>query len=161
MNKNLNAWIGTLGTLAIIGVLTLGGVPSLAKGRKPITGHSVLVTKTDAPAPATKAKKVSIKAPSTPKPSGEQASGAKADQPKSAPKAPKASKAKLTVGNQVNINTATTEELAKLPRVGLKVAQRIVEYRTAHRSFKSVDELRNVKGVGAKVLEGIKPYAVV
>jgi competence protein ComEA len=77
-----------------------------------------------------------------------------------AKKAPRAGKAKLPEGTKINVNSATVEELSKLPRVGPKMAQRIVEYRTAHKNFKSVDELRNVKGVGPKVLEGIKPYVI-
>ena len=75
-----------------------------------------------------------------------------------AKKAPRAVKAKLPQGAKVNINSASAEELAKLPRVGPKMAQRIVEYRTAHKSFKSVDELRNVKGIGPKVLDGMRSY---
>ncbi len=48
--------------------------------------------------------------------------------------------------------------MSGLPHIGVKVAQRIVEYRSAHKGFKSVDELRNVKGCGPKVLERIRPY---
>ena len=75
-----------------------------------------------------------------------------------AKKAAKPAKAKLAQGAKVNINTASADELAKLPRVGPKMAQRILEYRSAHKSFKSVDELRNVKGIGPKVLDGMRPY---
>lgn len=73
-------------------------------------------------------------------------------------KAKKAPKAKLAEGTKINVNSATAEQLDQLPRVGPKVAQRIVEYRTAHKGFRTVDELRNVKGVGPKVLEAIRPY---
>ncbi len=76
----------------------------------------------------------------------------KAERAHRTPKAPK-----LTEG-AINLNTATAEQLDQLPKIGPKVAQRIVEYRTAHKGFKSVDELRNVKGVGPKVLEAIRPY---
>ncbi len=57
----------------------------------------------------------------------------------------------------VNLNTATAEELAKLPCVGPKIAQAIVEYRSTHGPFKSVEELLNVKGIGCKRLERIRP----
>ncbi len=57
----------------------------------------------------------------------------------------------------MNLNTATAEELAKLPCVGSKIAQAIVEYRRAHGPFKSVEELLNVKGIGPKRLEKIRP----
>lgn len=75
-------------------------------------------------------------------------------------KAPKAAvrKAKALPAEKVILNAATAEQLSALPRIGPKVAQRIVEYRTAHKGFKTVGELRNVKGVGPKVLEGLRPY---
>ncbi len=57
----------------------------------------------------------------------------------------------------VNLNTATKEELQTLPGVGPAVAQRIVEYRTKCGPFKSVDELLEIKGIGPKKLEKIKP----
>lgn len=93
---------------------------------------------------------------------GEQAQAASAKAPKKA-KAPKASKADRlkASGKSININTANAEDFTALPRIGAKVAQRIVEYRTAHKGFKSVDELRNVKGVGPKLLESIRPYLAV
>ena len=72
-------------------------------------------------------------------------------------KAP-ARKTKALPAEKVNLNTASAAQLSALPRIGPKVAQRIVEYRTAHKAFRSVDELRNVKGVGPKVLDGIRPY---
>jgi len=61
----------------------------------------------------------------------------------------------------ININTATAKLLEQLPGIGPKTAQRIVEYREAHGRFSSVDELRNVKGIGPKKLEQIRPLATV
>ena len=61
----------------------------------------------------------------------------------------------------IDINTATSEQLQTLPRIGPVMAERIIEYRQAHDRFTSVDELRNVKGVGAKTLEGIRSRVVV
>lgn len=53
----------------------------------------------------------------------------------------------------VNVNTADAKTIAAaLDRVGLAKADAIVAYRNAHGPFKSVDELRNVKGIGAKTL---------
>lgn len=55
---------------------------------------------------------------------------------------------------QVNINTASAEELAQaLNGVGLPRAQAIVEYREANGPFSSVDQLVDVKGIGPKLLE--------
>ncbi|MDE2437721.1 MAG: helix-hairpin-helix domain-containing protein [Sphingomonadales bacterium] len=56
----------------------------------------------------------------------------------------------------VNINTATKEELDALKGIGPVKAQAIVDYRKEHGPFKSVDELKNVKGIGDKTLESLK-----
>ncbi|HUP60846.1 MAG TPA: helix-hairpin-helix domain-containing protein [Thermoanaerobaculia bacterium] len=61
----------------------------------------------------------------------------------------------------VNINTADAAQLALLPRVGEKAAQRILEYRTQHGSFKKTSELMQVKGFGAKTYERVAPYIAV
>jgi len=74
-----------------------------------------------------------------------------------APKAPRASKKALPAG-KININTASAEELQKLPKVGPAMAKRIVDYRASVKSFKTVEELRNVKGIGPKIFDQIKPY---
>jgi len=63
--------------------------------------------------------------------------------------------------NLLDINTATAEELENLPRIGPKLAQRIVDYRTEHGLFQSVDDLINVKGIGSSLLETIRPYVTV
>ncbi|MEW5765187.1 MAG: ComEA family DNA-binding protein [Acidobacteriota bacterium] len=86
--------------------------------------------------------------------------GAKAQTVDSA-KAPKATagrKAKALPAGKVDLNTASAEQLATLPKIGPKMAQRIVDYRTAHKGFKTIEELRNVKGIGPKVLDGLRPH---
>jgi competence ComEA-like helix-hairpin-helix protein len=60
----------------------------------------------------------------------------------------------------VNVNTASAEELQLLPGVGEARARAIVETRKARGGFKSVDELVEVKGIGASLLEQIRPYLV-
>ena len=57
----------------------------------------------------------------------------------------------------ININTATKDELVSLPGIGPAKAQAIVDYRKAHGPFKTVDELKDVKGIGAKRFEKLKP----
>lgn len=63
------------------------------------------------------------------------------------------------VAAKIAVNTASTAELEALPGIGPVVAQRIVEYRTSHGAFTSLDDLLQVKGVGEKVLEKIRPQA--
>ena len=58
----------------------------------------------------------------------------------------------------LNINTATVEELQTLPSIGPQMAKRIVLYRKENSDFKSVEDLTEVKGIGEKTLEKIKPY---
>jgi competence protein ComEA len=56
----------------------------------------------------------------------------------------------------VNINTATKDELVALPGIGPVKAQAILDYRKQNGSFKSVDDLQQVKGIGAKRLEKLR-----
>jgi len=61
----------------------------------------------------------------------------------------------------VNINTADAAQLANLPRVGMKVAQRIVDYRAAHGPFASTSDLMQVKGFGQKSFDRLSPYLTI
>ena len=61
----------------------------------------------------------------------------------------------------VNINTADLSQLMTLPGIGEVIGQRIIDYRSTHGPFGSVDELINVKGIGEKRLAELKPYATV
>ena len=61
----------------------------------------------------------------------------------------------------VNINTATAAQLEQIPGIGAAFAQRIVSYRDKQGSFKTIDELKNVSGIGDKKLESIRAYICV
>ena len=55
----------------------------------------------------------------------------------------------------VNLNSASTEELATLPGIGQATAEKIVAYREKH-GFKDTRELMNIKGIGEKKYQKIK-----
>lgn len=66
-----------------------------------------------------------------------------------------------TAAGQVNINTASVQELQLLPRVGPSLAQRIVDFRAENGPFKAPEELTRVKGFGEKSFEALQPYLTV
>lgn len=61
---------------------------------------------------------------------------------------------------RVGINTASSEELQRLPGIGPAIADRIVEYRARYGLFQSVEELTAVKGIGPKTLAKLEPQIV-
>ena len=64
-------------------------------------------------------------------------------------------------GHKININTASVEELQELPRIGPKVAQRIVDFRKEHGRFKRIEEIMKVKGIGESTFERIRDLIMV
>ncbi len=69
--------------------------------------------------------------------------------------------AKAAVQPSVNLNTATLAQLQTLPGVGPALASRIMEYRQKNGSFKKIEELMNVKGIGEKSFLKLKPLVTV
>jgi competence ComEA-like helix-hairpin-helix protein len=61
----------------------------------------------------------------------------------------------------VNINTADSGQLAALPGIGESKARAIVEYRSKHGPFPTVESLADVQGIGMKVLERIRPFITI
>ncbi|MEU9048138.1 MULTISPECIES: ComEA family DNA-binding protein [unclassified Kitasatospora] len=57
----------------------------------------------------------------------------------------------------VSLNRATLEQLDTLPGVGPTLAQRILAYRTLHGSFRSLDQLRQVSGIGTRTYAELRP----
>jgi competence ComEA-like helix-hairpin-helix protein len=89
--------------------------------------------------------------------------------PKSAPKPgsetrkpmPAVGIKKMVAGaGKIDVNRATLVELQKLPHVGPTLAARIIERRNA-KPFETVEDLRKVKGIGAKTLEEMRPVVTV
>jgi competence protein ComEA len=64
-------------------------------------------------------------------------------------------------GALVDLNNATTAQLEELPGVGPVLAQRIVDWRTEHGRFTSVDELGEVSGIGEKIFAQLRPKVTV
>ncbi len=58
----------------------------------------------------------------------------------------------------ISINQGDQKELEQLPGVGPSIAQKIIEYRSTHGGFKTIEEIDAVKGIGPKKLENIRPY---
>jgi competence protein ComEA len=58
----------------------------------------------------------------------------------------------------VNVNTASLEELQLLPGIGESRAQAMVELRKRRGGFKSLEELKEVKGIGDASLDRLRPY---
>lgn len=77
------------------------------------------------------------------------------DKPAPAPKSPASATA------VVNLNTATAAQIATLPGIGEKAAQRIIEYRDKNGGFKKPEELMNVKGIGEKSFLKLKALVTV
>ena len=62
---------------------------------------------------------------------------------------------------KINLNKASVTELAQLKRVGLKYAQRIVDYREKNGPFTKPEDIMNVQGIGSKTYELNKDLIVV
>lgn len=61
----------------------------------------------------------------------------------------------------VNINKANSAQLQTLSGIGPTKAAEIVKYRKTHGGFKTVDELVNVKGIGPKTVQKLKPFLTI
>jgi competence protein ComEA len=61
----------------------------------------------------------------------------------------------------VNLNTASRDELLAVPGIGPTKAQAILDHRAAHGPFRSVDDLKEVKGFRGKLVERLRPELTV
>ncbi|MBS0172097.1 MAG: helix-hairpin-helix domain-containing protein [Nitrospira sp.] len=62
---------------------------------------------------------------------------------------------------QVDLNQATVADLEALPGIGPKLAQRVIEHRDERGPFHSVDDLRQVRGIGRKKFDRLRPHVLV
>ena len=58
--------------------------------------------------------------------------------------------------HQINLNTATAEELQLLPGIGPSMAQKILDYRAQNGPFETVDDLTKIRGIGQVTLEKLR-----
>lgn len=61
-----------------------------------------------------------------------------------------------SVNDVVNINTATQTELETLPGIGTSTALKIVNYRNENGKFESIEDIKNVSGIGEAKFNNIK-----
>ena len=81
--------------------------------------------------------------------------------PRLVPAGPGVTPAEPLLTGLVNINTADAAALQQLPGVGPKTAERIVEHRAAHGPFRSVADLANIRGIGPRTVEQLRPLVTV
>lgn len=67
----------------------------------------------------------------------------------------------LLAGEILDLNMATLSDLTRLPGIGEKKGQAILDWRQANGGFESVEELLEVKGIGEGILAQIRPYVTV
>lgn len=65
------------------------------------------------------------------------------------------------IGSKISINEGSIEELTKVSGIGSSKAKSIIEYRNKNGSFKTIDDIMNVSGIGKSLFEKIKDYITV
>jgi competence protein ComEA len=79
------------------------------------------------------------------------------EMPPSTPRTAVVSKKEALLTGPININRATQAELQRLPGIGPKLSQRILDER-ARAKFQAIEDLRRVPGIGPKTLEKLRPH---
>ena len=60
--------------------------------------------------------------------------------------------------HQVDVNHASFEELVRVPYIGEKTAQRLINYRKEHKAFTNLEQIKTIQGIYSKSYEKMKPY---
>lgn len=94
----------------------------------------------------------------SPSPSGSAfGSSSRSGGAKAAPSSPAKYAGTRSVTFPLDLNAANIEDFMALPGIGETLAQRLVEYRKRHGGFRSVEDLRQVRGIGEKRMEQLRP----
>ncbi|WP_404820604.1 helix-hairpin-helix domain-containing protein [Streptomyces malaysiensis] len=107
--------------------------------------------------PLVDGEQIVVGAPRSGPPSGPGAAADPAVGAPTAPNGPNAPAGPGAPGGSISLNSATTEQLDTLPGVGPVLAQHIIDYRTQHGGFRSIDELREVNGIGERRFADLRP----
>ena len=67
----------------------------------------------------------------------------------------------VSAGALVDINSASAAQFEALPKIGPAIALRIIEYRTQHGPFATLEALMNVKGIGPSTFEALRAFITV
>jgi competence protein ComEA len=126
----LHARVATL--LEQAGLLANADQTALQMAAELHDGQQVIVPARTATAPSVASSVIASTAPATPVPS---------------------------VEGPIDVNSATLEQLESLPGIGPALAQRIIDYRNEHGPFGSLDELANVKGISARMVDELRDLA--
>jgi comEA protein len=78
--------------------------------------------------------------------------------PTSSEKSSKSSIKKKLEPNSISLNGASASELARIPGIGPKTAEAIIQYRSENGPFQEISHIIKVKGIGPKKWEQIRPY---
>ncbi|MGV9850069.1 helix-hairpin-helix domain-containing protein [Streptomyces sp. NPDC003442] len=125
----------------------------LNRARPLVDGEQIVVGAPAAGPPAPGAAASGSNAPNAPNaPSGQNAPNTS-----NGPNAPNAPAGPGAPGGSVSLNSASAEQLDTLPGVGPVLARHIIDYRTQHGGFRSIDELREVNGIGERRFADLRP----
>ena len=116
--------------------------------------YSVTVEATPVPKPTEVAPEETVSAPAAPESTGE-------DRDETVSTPAESGLQEVLVEKSIDINSASAEELDRLPGIGPALAQRIITYREENNGFYDIQEIVEVSGIGEKTFAKLEPYIFV